>query len=115
MNDDALYLHHIVECIERIQNFTAEGEAPFAADVKTRNPSHISVQGVLFVGVAGFEPTTSSSRTTRATELRHTPRAQNLRCRQIGGKRKGDEGYAATATRLGGHHDRKTGRSSRNI
>ena len=27
----------------------------------------------LFVGVAGFEPTTSSSRTTRATGLRYTP------------------------------------------
>ncbi|SBW28965.1 hypothetical protein FDG2_6253 [Candidatus Protofrankia californiensis] len=26
------------------------------------------------VGVAGFEPTTSSSRTKRATKLRHTPR-----------------------------------------
>ena len=28
---------------------------------------------VLVVGVAGFEPTTSSSRTKRATKLRHTP------------------------------------------
>ena len=27
----------------------------------------------VFVGVAGFEPTTSSSRTTRATVLRYTP------------------------------------------
>jgi hypothetical protein len=26
------------------------------------------------VGVTGFEPATSSSRTTRATELRHTPK-----------------------------------------
>jgi hypothetical protein len=26
------------------------------------------------VGVTGFEPTTSSSRTKRATKLRHTPR-----------------------------------------
>jgi hypothetical protein len=26
-----------------------------------------------FVGVAGFEPTTSSSRTTHATKLRYTP------------------------------------------
>ena len=25
------------------------------------------------VGVTGFEPATSSSRTTRATKLRHTP------------------------------------------
>ena len=30
---------------------------------------------ILFkVGVAGFEPTTSSSRTTRATKLRYTPK-----------------------------------------
>ena len=65
MNDDALYLHHIVECIERIQNFTAEDEAPFAADVKTRHPSHITVPGVLFVGVAGFEPTTFPPSGTR--------------------------------------------------
>ncbi len=28
------------------------------------------------VGVAGFEPTASSSRTKRATKLRHTPRPQ---------------------------------------
>ena len=28
---------------------------------------------LLKVGVAGFEPTTSSSRTTRATGLRYTP------------------------------------------
>ena len=27
----------------------------------------------MLVGVAGFEPTTSSSRTKRATKLRHTP------------------------------------------
>ncbi len=31
------------------------------------------VQGFLVVGVAGFEPTTSSSRTKRATGLRYTP------------------------------------------
>lgn len=30
----------------------------------------------LTVGVAGFEPTTSSSRTKRATKLRHTPMAR---------------------------------------
>ena len=32
------------------------------------------------VGVAGFEPTTSSSRTTRATGLRYTPFGKN-RCK----------------------------------
>ncbi len=29
--------------------------------------------GYFWVGVAGFEPTASSSRTKRATKLRHTP------------------------------------------
>ncbi len=29
--------------------------------------------GIQGVGVAGFEPTASSSRTKRATKLRHTP------------------------------------------
>ena len=33
---------------------------------------------VLVVGVAGFEPTTSSSRTKRATKLRHTPCAAGV-------------------------------------
>ena len=31
---------------------------------------------VLVVGVAGFEPTTSSSRTKRATRLRYTPKRE---------------------------------------
>lgn len=35
-------------------------------------PSHLAL--LPLVGVAGFEPTTSSSRTKRATKLRHTPR-----------------------------------------
>ena len=33
------------------------------------------------VGVAGFEPAASSSRTKRAAKLRYTPPARNLRCR----------------------------------
>ena len=36
-------------------------------------PGHIRDPGLLIVGVAGFEPTTSSSRTKHATKLRHTP------------------------------------------
>jgi hypothetical protein len=35
-----------------------------------------------FVGVAGFEPTTSSSRTTRATGLRYTPFFKTFRSLQ---------------------------------
>ncbi len=39
---------------------------------ETEKPRTI-VRGFLAVGVAGFEPTTSSSRTKRATGLRYTP------------------------------------------
>ncbi len=34
----------------------------------------LQIMPLTWVGVAGFEPTTSSSRTKRATKLRHTPR-----------------------------------------
>src|SRR3712207_4262307 len=37
-----------------------------------------SGQAVHYVGVTGFEPATSSSRTKRATKLRHTPMARGL-------------------------------------
>ena len=40
----------------------------------SRRPLHRSKWPSDLVGVAGFEPTTSSSRTKRATKLRHTPR-----------------------------------------
>ena len=36
------------------------------------------VERAVVVGVAGFEPTASSSRTKRATKLRHTPRSSDL-------------------------------------
>jgi hypothetical protein len=36
------------------------------------------------VGVAGFEPTTSSSRTKHATKLRHTPREATTAYRTAG-------------------------------
>ena len=29
MKDDRLYVHHVLECIHRIQRFCAEGEASF--------------------------------------------------------------------------------------
>ena len=37
------------------------------------NPSHW-IEPLPLVGVTGFEPATSSSRTKRATKLRHTPK-----------------------------------------
>ena len=43
-----------------------------AVNAKKQKARHC-VQGFSFVGVAGFEPTTSSSRTKRATGLRYTP------------------------------------------
>jgi hypothetical protein len=45
------------------------------ANHKRRCPDRVSAgQGICLVGVAGFEPTASSSRTKRAAKLRHTPR-----------------------------------------
>ena len=41
--------------------------------VRERLFSVLIISVFCFVGVAGFEPTTSSSRTTRATKLRYTP------------------------------------------
>ncbi len=37
MKDDRLYLVHILECIGRIQEFTAEGKDAFMADVRTQD------------------------------------------------------------------------------
>ena len=45
---------------------------PKAAPPRNIIPSQ---SGLPLVGVTGFEPATSSSRTTRATKLRHTPKA----------------------------------------
>ena len=40
-----------------------------------------------YVGVAGFEPTTSSSRTTRATKLRYTPILLTVKIQSFAKKR----------------------------
>jgi len=37
MRDDRLYLIHIRECIERIQEYTVTGKAEFLADTKTQD------------------------------------------------------------------------------
>ena len=37
MKDDRLYLVHILECIERIEDYTSDGEAAFAGDRKTQD------------------------------------------------------------------------------
>ena len=39
---------------------------------------NVTLTGHFAVGVTGFEPATSSSRTKRATKLRHTPRSLSL-------------------------------------
>ena len=44
-----------------------------ASSQRQKQKARHCVQGFSFVGVAGFEPTTSSSRTKRATGLRYTP------------------------------------------
>jgi hypothetical protein len=43
---------------------------------------------VLLVGVTGFEPAASSSRTTRATKLRHTPRSCRSLARDLAAPRR---------------------------
>ena len=37
MKDDKLYLIHILECIERIQQYTANGSIEFFGDTKTQD------------------------------------------------------------------------------
>ncbi|MBK8190374.1 MAG: DUF86 domain-containing protein [Vampirovibrionales bacterium] len=37
MKDDCLYLHHILECIQRIEDYTQEGAESFLADPKTQD------------------------------------------------------------------------------
>ncbi len=37
MKDERLYLVHISECIEKIEQYTAEGESEFLADSKTHD------------------------------------------------------------------------------
>jgi len=37
MKDNKLYLIHILECISRIQQYTAEGKDAFLADTKTQD------------------------------------------------------------------------------
>lgn len=37
MKDDRLYLHHILECIRFVEDFTKEGKEFFLADRKTQD------------------------------------------------------------------------------
>jgi uncharacterized protein with HEPN domain len=37
MRDDRLYLIHITECIQRIEQYTADGRAAFLADIRTQD------------------------------------------------------------------------------
>ena len=46
---------------------------PYTERSGHRNKLSTMSRHITMVGVAGFEPTTSSSRTKRATKLRHTP------------------------------------------
>ena len=53
------------------QDSPEEIKKEFRAGLHLRRPA---LAWTFLVGVAGFEPTTSSSRTKRATKLRYTPR-----------------------------------------
>lgn len=37
MNDDRLYLLHVQECIERVEQYTAAGRTAFFGDIKTQD------------------------------------------------------------------------------
>lgn len=37
MTDDRLYLIHILECIERVEEYTSDGKQAFLADTKTQD------------------------------------------------------------------------------
>lgn len=37
MKDDGLYLHHILEAVERIQMYTSAGLGAFRSDLKTQD------------------------------------------------------------------------------
>lgn len=37
MKDDRLYLVHVLECIDRIERYTAEGKEAFMADERTQD------------------------------------------------------------------------------
>jgi uncharacterized protein with HEPN domain len=37
VKDDRLYLQHILECIERIERYTSEGERAFRTDTRTQD------------------------------------------------------------------------------
>jgi hypothetical protein len=62
-------------CRDLPSDLTVERRSNDQGRVSTlcRNPSYLG----LLVGVAGFEPAASSSRTKRAAKLRHTPPASS--------------------------------------
>ena len=58
---------------------SVRSQNPGTAERGSRNPSqNIAVTCSFVVGVAGFEPAASSSRTKRAAKLRYTPPARDL-------------------------------------
>jgi uncharacterized protein with HEPN domain len=44
MKDDRLYLTHILECIERVETYTAEGKRSFFEDIKTQDATMRNLQ-----------------------------------------------------------------------
>ena len=69
----------------------------------TREALEPEVQGLLdqMVGLTGFEPAASSSRTTRATKLRHSPRPETLYLSGYGAlNRAHDAGLRAAGLRV---------------
>jgi hypothetical protein len=65
-------LSSVIRSVARILEVRNQNPAVCRDTTQGRSPSR--EPALDHVGVAGFEPTTSSSRTKRATKLRHTPR-----------------------------------------
>ena len=66
---------HITRLKTIINRFkTARAFLRFKSFSTNKNKSHTMYDSCFLVGVTGFEPATSSSRTMRATKLRYTPK-----------------------------------------
>ena len=75
-------LNFVVNCGPGLPERVRSGSVSFSADplVYIPNPETLTTSDLQLVGVTGFEPATSWSRTKRATKLRYTPLSR-LGCR----------------------------------
>ncbi len=68
------YLHPAPDAHGKaIESWIRRLEAPVTHELEEARPPIKGSEPLTWVGVAGFEPAASSSRTKRAAKLRHTP------------------------------------------